>query len=74
MMMMIKKHKSKSQNKNKGNHKSETKVKQEYINNRVYRCEQEVDEYNNYINKYNIECNNNRVKENRECGILDIEY
>ena len=50
------------------------KVKQEYINNRVYMCKLGVDEYNNDINKYNIECNNNRVKENRECGILDIEY
>lgn len=34
-----------------------------------------VDKYNNDINKYNIEynSNNNRVKENIECGILDIE-
>ena len=37
-------------------------------------CKWGVDEYNNDINKYNIECNSNRVKENRECGILDIEY
>ena len=38
-------------------------------------CKLGVDEYNNDINKYNIECNsNNIVKENRECGILDIEY
>ena len=38
-------------------------------------CKWRVDEYNNDINKYNIECNsNNRVKENRECRILDIEY
>ena len=51
------------------------KVKQEYINNRIYMCKWGVDEYNNDINKYNIECNsNNRVKENRECRILDIEY
>ena len=33
-----------------------------------------IDKYNNDINKYNIECNsNNRVKDNRECGILDIK-
>ena len=37
-------------------------------------CKWGVDEYNNDINKYNIECNNDRVKENREYGILDIEY
>lgn len=34
-----------------------------------------VDKYNNDVNKHNIKCNsnNNRVKENRESGILDIE-
>ena len=34
-----------------------------------------VDKYNNDVNKHNIECNsnNNIVKDNRECGILDIE-
>ena len=35
-----------------------------------------VDKYNNNIDKHNIECNsnnNNRVKENREHVILDIE-
>lgn len=34
-----------------------------------------VDKYNNDVNKHNIKCNsnNNRVKDNRECGILDIE-
>lgn len=35
-----------------------------------------VDKYNNDVNKHNIEYNsnnNNRVKDNRECGILYIE-
>lgn len=34
-----------------------------------------VDKYNNNVDKHNIECNsnNNRVKEDREYGILNIE-
>ena len=49
------------------------KIKENIKEKTFYRCEWGVDKYNNDINKYNIECNNNRVKENRECEILDIE-
>ena len=51
-------------------------MRTDYENLEIIGVSGDVDKYNNNVDKHNIECNsnnNNRVKDNRECGILDIE-